>query len=54
MPAAAFALIWTGYSVTLYGYCLVKGYDVSFGQLVRPTSKLTWPPPKAGQSGSTG
>jgi hypothetical protein len=28
-----FGLVFAGYSIGLYGYCLVRGYDVSFRNL---------------------
>jgi hypothetical protein len=47
MPAIAMGLIWGGYTAGLYGYCLVRGYDISFRQLVSPTAWYSgaWPPP---------
>jgi hypothetical protein len=30
MVAIGMALVWAGYAVTIWGYCLVRGYDVSF------------------------
>jgi hypothetical protein len=34
---------WLGYTTVLYGYCLVKGYDITFGQLANPAHVFTWP-----------
>lgn len=47
MTATGFAVAWLGYTVGLYGYCLVKGYNLSFGELVHPKNyyKGSWPPP---------
>jgi hypothetical protein len=43
MLAVGLALVWAGYTIGLYGYILVKGYDVSFKQLfVGPAT--AWPP----------
>jgi hypothetical protein len=39
MVAIGLAAVWAGYAVTLYGYCLVRGYDVPFAALFR----ATWP-----------
>lgn len=40
MVALAFGLVWLSYSLMLYGYILVRGYDVTPGQLL----SSTWPP----------
>lgn len=40
MPALAIVLIWSGYSMVLYGYCLVRGYDVAPKDLF----SQSWPP----------
>jgi hypothetical protein len=41
-------LIWGGWSVGLFGWCLLRDYDVTLGQLVSPTHPYhgTWPPAK--------
>lgn len=33
------ALVWGGYTIGLYGYCLVQGYDIRFTDLFH----VTWP-----------
>jgi hypothetical protein len=44
-------LMWAGYSVSLWGWCLIRGYDVTLGQLMSPTHPYgsgkgqAWPPP---------
>lgn len=44
-------LVWAGYSVSLWGWCLIRGYDVTLGQLMSPTHPYgsgkgqAWPPP---------
>lgn len=66
MIALAFGLTWIGYSYGLYGYCLIRGYDVRFVDLVNPVHVYQWPeggpplmspdklfPSLKGQSGST-
>lgn len=47
MIVLGIGLVWAGYTVGFYGYCLVKGYNVKFSQLVSPTGyyKGNWPPP---------
>jgi hypothetical protein len=43
-------LVWAGYSVGLYGYSLVRGYNLTLAQMVSPTKWYSgqWPPAKAG------
>ncbi len=41
MIAIGFIIIWTGYSAALWGYCLIRGYDITVKQLM----STTWPPP---------
>jgi hypothetical protein len=44
-------LTWAGYSVGLWGWCLIRGYNVTLGQLMSPTHPYgsgkgqAWPPP---------
>jgi hypothetical protein len=40
-------ITWFGYSVALWGYCLIKGYNVTLAKLVNPVHPFaaTWPPP---------
>lgn len=39
MIALGVGTVWVGYYLFMYGYCLVRGYDVSIGQLMG----ATWP-----------
>lgn len=41
------AVIWGSYSMLFYGYCLIKGYNISFLEVVSPVNyyKGGWPPP---------
>jgi hypothetical protein len=41
-------LIWGGWSLGLFGWCLLRDYDVTLGQLVSPTHPYrgAWPPAK--------
>lgn len=39
MVAVGLALVWGGYAVGMWGYCLVRGYDVSFADCFR----TQWP-----------
>lgn len=40
MAGLGIALVWLGYSFGLYGYCLLKGYNVTPKQLF----SANWPP----------
>lgn len=52
--AGVMAIMLAGYSIALWGYCLVRGYDVTLPQLTSPTKRwggsgsskadYTWPP----------
>ncbi len=44
MPAIGFGLVWLAYTAGLMGYCQIKGYDVSWSQLIRPSQAIHWPP----------
>lgn len=39
MVAVGMGLIWAGYAIGMWGYCLVRGYDVSF----RDCFRTYWP-----------
>lgn len=42
MIALAFGFGWLGYSFGLYGYCLIKGYNVGLLQLMDPKTIYVW------------
>jgi hypothetical protein len=42
MPAIGFGLAWAGWTLGLWGFCLVKGYDITLGELVNPAHVLNW------------
>jgi hypothetical protein len=46
MTAIGVALLYASYTAGLYGYCLIKGYNVSFKMLFTGD----WPPPTAGST----
>ncbi len=48
MVAVGMLLIWGGYSVSLWGWCLLRDYDLTFGQLTSPVHPYSgpWPPAK--------
>jgi hypothetical protein len=41
-------LVWAGYATGLWGYCLVRGYDLTLGDLMSPLHPYSgpWPPPQ--------
>jgi hypothetical protein len=49
MLVLGFGVAWFGYGLVVYGHALVKGYNLSFGEVFSPTSfyKGTWPPSQA-------
>ncbi len=55
MAAIGFGLLWAGYAVSFWGYTLIRGYNVTFGQLVNPVHPYgtvkgqPWPPPRIPQ-----
>lgn len=50
MVAVGMLLIWGGYSVSLWGWCLIRNYNVTMGQLTSPLhpygsgKNQPWPP----------
>ena len=42
MPAIAMGLAWAGYTLGLWGWCLLRGYNVTLGQLASPTHPAVW------------
>lgn len=46
MLAVGMLISWTGYSVSLWGWCLLRGYNVTLGQLMTPLHPYAgkWPP----------
>jgi hypothetical protein len=47
MPAIGMGLGWLGYSLGLWGWSLLRGYNVTLGQLMSPVHPYSgaWPPP---------
>lgn len=43
MLAAGILIIFAGYSVSSWGYCLIKGYDIPLRQWVSPLHPFVWP-----------
>lgn len=43
MVAVAFGITWGGYTLTLWGYCLIKGYDITLADLANPVTVFRWP-----------
>lgn len=48
--AAGIGIIFAGYTIGLWGYCLLRSYDVTFPQLF----KQTWPGLQSNITGPTG
>lgn len=45
MPAIGMGMLWGGYTLILWGYCQIKGYDITLSELVVPGRyKGKWPP----------
>jgi hypothetical protein len=46
MVAVAFVLMWAGYGLADFGWCLFRDYDVTLGQLMSPLHPYDgpWPP----------
>jgi hypothetical protein len=46
LPAIGMGLGWLGYSLGLWGWALLRGYNVTLGQLMSPTHPYSgsWPP----------
>ena len=42
MPAIGFGLAWGGYTGMLWAWCLLRGYNVTLGELVNPVHLLNW------------
>jgi hypothetical protein len=47
-----FGLVWLGYTGGLYGYSLIRGYNLTLAQMVSPTGWYggKWPPAAAGNT----
>lgn len=46
MPAIGMGMLWGGYTLILWGYCKLQGYDIGLTELVIPGRfKGKWPPP---------
>ena len=46
MVAIGFGLLWLAYTGGLEAYCLLRGYNVTFAQLINPVHPYSgpWPP----------
>jgi hypothetical protein len=47
MVAVFFLGAWAGYDIAVWGYCLLRGYDVNLSELSSPVTKYRWPLPPA-------
>jgi hypothetical protein len=52
MPAIAMGLAWLGWAGALWGWCLLRGYNISFTELIDPAHPFTGPLSAAGQAGN--
>jgi hypothetical protein len=43
MTAVFMLIAWAGYGNAIWGYCLLKGYDVAWSELMSPVSHYQWP-----------
>lgn len=43
MVIVGFAVVWLGYQQTIYGYCLLKGYNIRWRDLANPVHPYQWP-----------
>jgi hypothetical protein len=50
MVPLAIGIVWGGYTLGLWGYCMVKNYNVKFKDLMSFTS---WPPGAASTTDTT-
>lgn len=48
MIVLGFGVLWWGYGQAIYGWTLLKGYDITWRQLFNPIHPYQWPKP--GQS----
>lgn len=50
MIAIVMLAAWSDYLVGLWGYCLLRGYDVTIAELANPLHPYAgkWPPPQIG------
>lgn len=42
MPAIGMGLGWAGYTLALWGWCLLRGYNITLGELANPRTILNW------------
>jgi hypothetical protein len=47
MVVIGFGLVWWGYLELMYGWALLKGWDVTWKQLANPLNPYQWPVPPA-------
>lgn len=42
MTTAAIVITWGGYALASWGYCLFRGYNITFLQWVDPLQPFSW------------
>ena len=50
MVALGLGTVWAGYYLFMYGYCLIRGYNIGFTNLIHPA----WPGKAATTTGPSG
>lgn len=45
MIIVGFIVVWIGYQQAVYGYVLLKGYDIRWRDLANPVHPYQWPRP---------
>jgi hypothetical protein len=53
MPAIAMGLLWAGYAGIIWGYSLLRGYNIGLGEIVNPLHPFTGSLSSAGAAGNT-
>lgn len=43
MVVLGFGIAWWGYTEMIYGYCLLKGYNITWKSLANPINPFQWP-----------
>lgn len=44
MIVIGFGVVWVAYVQVVYGYVLLKGYDITWRELANPIHPYQWPP----------
>jgi hypothetical protein len=44
MLVMGFGLLWVGYSISSWGYVLIKGWNIPLSMWMNPVNPYKWPP----------